>query len=175
MVRIRRARKVVLAVALQAATLALQVAVQDDLTRTGTGTWVTRLAFLAPVPFLLYVIWRLRIGPYVSFGQDRLLVNNMYTQYLIPYHLITELKGWTALNLEISGYGRLRVDAFGAALTGRAQRDAVAEKLLRRRDAAVPVKGHGLEKRSTVGLPEWLGPVLSLTLFATAGLLSAVG
>ncbi|MGW7606962.1 hypothetical protein ACWGKW_06715 [Streptomyces sp. NPDC054766] len=172
-VRIRRTRKVVLAIAAQAAALALQVVVQDDLARN--GTWVTRLAFLASAPFCLYMIWRLYLNPYVSFGQDRLRVNNMYARYLVPYHLITVLDGRTALTLDISGYGRLPVYAFDAALMGRARRDAVAEELLRRRDAAVPRAGHGFEKRSTLGLPEWLGPVLSLALFAVAGSLSAVG
>ncbi|MGW0883772.1 hypothetical protein [Streptomyces sp. NPDC002671] len=171
--RIRRTPRVVLAVMAQAAVVALQVVLQED--AAGTGSWVTRLVALAPVPFVLYMIWRVYLNPYVAFGQDRLRVNNMYSQYLVPYHLITGLEGRTALTLVVSGYGRMPVSAFGAALTGRAQRDAVAEELLRRRDGAVPRAGHGFEKRSTFGLPEWLGPGLSLVLLLVGGLASAFG
>ncbi|MGW4302142.1 hypothetical protein ACWEHT_20590 [Streptomyces sp. NPDC004646] len=162
----------VLAVAAQAAVVALQAVLQED--AAGTGSWLMRLASLAPTPFVLYMIWRVHLSPYVSFGQDRLRVNNMYSQYLVPYHLITALEGRTALALVVSGYGRIPVNAISAApLTGKAKRDAVAEELLRRRAATVPRAGHAFEKRSTLGLPEWLGPCLSLTLLAVAGVASA--
>ncbi|MEV7323607.1 hypothetical protein [Streptomyces sp. NPDC093970] len=143
-----------------AGLLALQVALQDE---PVTGSWTTRLIPAAPVPFIVYVIWRVCLNPYVSFGPDRLRVNNMFTRYLVPYHLITETEGRSALSLVVSGYGRLPVAAIGAApLTGRRKRDAVARELLRRRAAAAPRAGHGFEKHATIGLPEWLGPGLSL-------------
>lgn len=163
----------VLAIAAMTAVVACQVAVQEDLSRT--GTWVTRLAVLTPAPFCLYMIWRLRLNPYVSFGQDRLHVNNLFSYYLVPYHLIRALEGRTALALDIAGHGRLPVYAFGAALAGRAQRDAVAEELVRRRDAAVPSAGHGLVKRSTIGLPEWLGPGVTVALSLATVVASGIG
>ncbi|MFG2605744.1 hypothetical protein ACGFT2_19700 [Streptomyces sp. NPDC048514] len=163
----------VLAVAAQAAMVALQVVVQAD--EAGTSSWMSRLALLIPVPLVLYMIWRLYLNPYVAFEQDRLRVNNIFTRYLVPYHLITVLEGRTALTLDVSGHGRLPVYAFGAAIIGRAQRDAVAEELLRRRDAAVRAAGGGFEKRSTIGLPEWLGPGLTGALFLVAIVASEVG
>ncbi|MGQ4418591.1 hypothetical protein ACN6LA_005385 [Streptomyces sp. SAS_269] len=164
----------VLAVAGQAAMVALQVMVQED--AAGAGSWMMRLILLAPTLFGMYMVWRLFLNPYISFGQDRLRVNNIFTHYLVPYHLITALEGRTALTLVVSGYGRLPVAALNAApLTGKAKRDTVAQELLRRRDAAVPRAGHGFEKRSTLGLPEWLGPVTSLACFLVGGLASALG
>ncbi|MEV6840825.1 hypothetical protein AB0N17_41200 [Streptomyces sp. NPDC051133] len=149
----------------------LQVVVQED--AAVTGSWLSRLIPLAPMLIGMYVVWRLFLNPYVSFGQDRLRVNNTFTHYLIPYHLVTALEGRTALTLVVSGYGRLPVAALDAApLTGKAKRDAVAQELLRRRAGAVPRAGHGFEKRSTLGLPEWLGPVTSLTCFLVGGFAS---
>lgn len=139
-----------------------------------TGPWLTLLIPLAPTLFAQYMIWRLYLNPYVSFGQDRFRVNNVFTHYLVPYHLITTLEGRTALTLVVSGYGRLPVAALDAALT-KAKRDAVAQELLRRRDAAVPRAGHGFEKRSTFGLPEWLGPVTCLAFFLVGGFASVFG
>ncbi|KPI17821.1 hypothetical protein OK074_8100 [Actinobacteria bacterium OK074] len=172
-VRIRRTRKVVLAVGAQLVVVACETAVQ--LAPADGGTWSARLFALAPAPFCLYVVWRLHLNPYVAFGQDRVRVNNVFAQYLIPYYLITALQGRTALTIDVSGHGSVPVYAFDAALTNRAQRDAVAGELLSRRDAAVPRAGHGFEKRSTTGLPEWLGPGLALALFAVAGLLAGRG
>ncbi|MGW0412903.1 hypothetical protein ACWDZX_16625 [Streptomyces collinus] len=173
MVRIRRTPKVVLAIAGQAAMVALQVLVQED--ATVTGSWMTRLIPLAPMLIGMYMVWRLFLNPYVSFGQDRLRVNNVFTHYLVPYHLITALEGRTALTLVVSGHGRLPVAALDAApLTGKAKRDTVAQELLRRRAAAVPRAGHGFEKRSTLGLPEWLGPVTSLAFFLVGGFASVL-
>lgn len=136
----------------------------------------SRLMLLSPTLLGLYVTWRLFLTPYVPFGQDRFRVNNLFTRYLVPYHSITALEGRTALILVVSGYGRLPVAALDAApLTGKAKRDAVAEELLRRRDAAVPRAGHGFEKRSALGLPEWLGPVASLACFLLGGFAPALG
>ncbi|MFI9805774.1 hypothetical protein ACIHEJ_15650 [Streptomyces sp. NPDC052301] len=164
----------VLAVAGQAAMVTLQVVVQEN--AAVTGSWLTRLIPLAPMLIGMYMVWRLFLSPYVSFGQDRLRVNNIFTYYLVPYHLITALEGRTALTLVVSGYGRLPVVALDAApLTGKAKRDTVAQELLRRRDAAVPRAGHGFERRSTLGLPEWLGPVTSLACFLVGGLASVRG
>ncbi|WP_317443869.1 hypothetical protein [Streptomyces collinus] len=163
----------VLAIAGQAAMVALQVLVQED--ATVTGSWMTRLIPLAPMLIGMYMVWRLFLNPYVSFGQDRLRVNNVFTFHLVPYHLITALEGRTALTLVVSGYGRLPVAALDAApLTGKAKRDTVAQELLRRRAAAVPRSGHGFEKRSTLGLPEWLGPVTSLSFFLVGGFASVL-
>jgi hypothetical protein len=165
---------VVLAVTAQAAMVALEVALREDV--AVTGSWMTRLLPLAPMPFCLYFVWRLFLNPYVSFGQHRLRVNNMFTHYLVPYQLITALGGRSALDLVVSGYGGLRVDAIGAApLTGKAKRDTVAQELLRRRDAAVPLAGHGFEKRITIGLPECLGPGVSLACFLVGGFAAAFG
>ncbi|MFE5400536.1 hypothetical protein ACFQ9Z_03875 [Streptomyces sp. NPDC056580] len=163
----------VLAIAGQAAMVALQVLVQEDAAMT--GSWMTRLIPLATMPIGMYMVWRLFLNPYVSFGQARLRVNNVFTYYLVPYHLITALEGRTALTLVVSGYGRLPVAALDAApLTGKAKRDTVAQELLRRRAAAVPRAGHGFEKRSTLGLPEWLGPVTSLAFFLVGGFASVL-
>ncbi|MEU0040074.1 hypothetical protein [Streptomyces sp. NPDC006333] len=164
----------VLAVTAQAGLLALQVLLQEG--TTVPGSWLMRLMLLSPTLLGLYVTWRLFLNPYVSFGQDRFRVNNLFTHYLVPYHSITALEGRTALTLVVSGYGRLPVAALDAApLTGKAKRDAVAQELLRRRDAAVPRAGHGFEKRSTLGLPEWLGPVASLACFLLGGFASVLG
>lgn len=174
MARIRRISKVVLAVTAQAGLVALQVLLQEGV--SVPGSWLTRLMLLSPTFMGLYVTWRLMLNPYVSFGQDRFRVNNLFTYYLVPYHSITALEGRTALTLVVSGYGRLPVAALDAApLTGKAKRDAVAQELLRRRDAATPRAGHGFEKHSTIGLPEWLGPVTSLALLLVGGLASSFG
>lgn len=174
MTRIRRIPKVVLAVTGQAGLVSAQVLLQEG--TTVTGSWLMRLMLLAPTLLGLYVTWRLFLNPYVSFGQDRFRVNNLFTHYLVPYHSITALEGRTALILVVSGYGRLPVAALDAApLTGKAKRDAIAQELLRRRAAATPRAGHGFEKRSTIGLPEWLGPVTSLTLFLVGSFASRGG
>ncbi|WP_189986168.1 hypothetical protein [Streptomyces capoamus] len=171
--RIRRTPKVVVAVVGQAAMVALQVLLQED--AAVTGSWMTRLIPLAPMLLGMYMVWRLFLNPYVSFGQDRLRVNNIFTHYLVPYHLITALEGRSALTLVVSGYGRLPVAALDAApLTGKAKRDAVAQELLRRRAAGAPRAGHGFEKRSTLGLPEWLGPIACLACFLVGGFASAL-
>lgn len=153
--------------------VALQVLLQED--AAVTGSWMTRLIPLAPMLFSMYMVWRLFLNPYVSFGQDGLRVNNIFTHYLVPYHLITAVEGRSALTLVVLGYGRLPVAALDAApLTGKAKRDTVAQELLRRRAAAVPRAGHGFEKRSTLGLPEWLGPVTSLALFLVGRIASVL-
>ncbi|MFF7576156.1 hypothetical protein ACFZBE_14415 [Streptomyces sp. NPDC008061] len=163
------------AIAGQAGLVALQVVLLQAHAAV-TGSWLTRLIPLAPTLFAQYMIWRLFLNPYVSFGQDRFRVNNLFTHYLVPYHSITALEGRTALTLVVSGYGRLPVAALDAApLTGKAKRDAVAQELLRRRDAAVPRAEHGFEKRSTIGLPEWLGPVTSLALLLVGSFASSFG
>lgn len=174
MVRIRRPRRLVLAVAWGAAVVAFYAEIQDELAVMGSA-WATRLVVLAPAPLIMYLIWRVYFHPCVSFGQDGLQVNNVYSRYFVPYHLIAGVEGWTALTLVVSGHGRLPVHAFGAAPTGRARRDAVAAELLDRRDAAVPRAGRGFERRATLGLPEWLGPGLSLVLFLAATVGSAAG
>ncbi|MFI0960662.1 hypothetical protein ACH4S8_04470 [Streptomyces sp. NPDC021080] len=164
----------VLAVAAEAASVAVQVAVLED--PAVVGGWQTRLGITSLIMFWMYFIWRLFLNPYVSFGQHRLRVNNMFSRYLIPYHLITELAGRSALDLVVSGYGPMRVDALGAApLTGKAKRDKVAQELLRRRAAAVPKPGHGFEKRFTIGLPECLGFGIPLTCFLVANFAAAFG
>ncbi|MET7630681.1 MULTISPECIES: hypothetical protein [unclassified Streptomyces] len=143
----------VLAIAGQAGLVALQVVLLQEHAAV-TGSWLTRLIPLAPTLFAQYMIWRLFLNPYVSFGQDRFRVNNLFTHYLVPYHSIMALEGRTALTLVVSGYGRLPVAALDAApLTGKAKRDAVAQELLRRRDAAVPRAGHGFESGSDLSLP----------------------
>ncbi|MFD0063243.1 hypothetical protein [Streptomyces sp. NPDC056690] len=162
------------AIAGQAGLVAVQVVLLQAHAAVA-GSWLTRLIPLAPTLFVQYVIWRLFLNPYVSFGQDRFRVNNLFTHYLVPYHSITALEGRTALTLVVSGYGRLPVAALDAALTGKAKRDAVAQELLRRRDAAMPRAGHGFEKRSTIGLPEWLGPVTSLALLLVGNFASSFG
>ncbi|MEV6191170.1 hypothetical protein AB0M19_02100 [Streptomyces sp. NPDC051920] len=124
----------------------------------------------------MYFIWRLFLNPYVSFGRHHLRVNNVISRYLIPYHLIAELSGRSALDLVVSGYGPLRVDALGAApLTGKAKRDKVAQELLRRRAAAVPTAGHGFEKRFTIGLPDCLGFGIPLACFLVASFAAPFG
>ena len=164
----------VLAGAAQAASVVVQVAELED--PAVVGGWQTRLIVLSFTTFFMYFIWRFFLNPYVSFGQHGLRVNNIFTHYLIPYHLITELTGRSALNLVVSGYGLMRVDALGAApLTGKAKRDKVAQELLRRRAAAVPKAGHGFEKRFTIGLPECLGPGISLACFLVVGFAAAFG
>ncbi|MGC5003942.1 hypothetical protein [Streptomyces sp. DT203] len=141
------------AIAGQAGLVALQVELLQEQAAV-TGSWLTRLIPLAPTLFAQYMIWRLFLNPYVSFGQDRFRVNNLFTHYLVPYHSITALEGRTALTLVVSGYGRLPVAAL---------------------DAAVPRAGHGFEKRSTIGLPEWLGPVTSLALLLVGSFASSFG
>ncbi|MFC9614502.1 hypothetical protein [Streptomyces sp. NPDC056938] len=163
------------AIAGQAGLVALQVVLLQEHAAV-SGSWLTRLIPLAPTLFAQYMIWRLFLNPYVSFGQDRFRVNNLFTHYLVPYRSITALEGRTALTLVVSGYGRLPVAALDAApLTGKAKRDAVAQELMRRRDAAVPRAGHGFEKRSTIGLPEWLGPITSLALLLVGSFASSFG
>lgn len=171
--RIRRTTKVAYALAGLAGLLTLQVAAQ--VSHIGPATWATRLLLLSMVPFPSYMIWRLFLNPYISFGPDRLRVNNPWGHLLVPYHLITVLEGRTVLTLDVSGYGHLPVYAFDAAFIGRTQRNLLAEELRRRKDAAVPRSGHGFEKRNTLGVPEWLGPILTLVLFVAAGSLSAFG
>ncbi|MEW2130138.1 hypothetical protein [Streptomyces sp. NPDC005435] len=160
----------VLAGIAQAAVLALQATLQSD--PGGTWTWGGRLAALAPAPFVLYMIWRININPYVSFEKNYFRINNIYTLYLIPYHTITVLEGRTALTLGVSGQRRIPVVAFSAALMGKRQRDAVAEELTKHRDASVEDDGIALQKHTTLGLPEAMGPFLSLALFLAAFLTS---
>ncbi|MFE5144371.1 hypothetical protein ACFRDV_43345 [Streptomyces fagopyri] len=164
----------VLTVTAQAGLVGAQVLLQGGM--SVNGSWLTRLMLLSPTLLGLYVTWRLFLNPYVSFGQDRFRVNNLFTYYLVPYHSITALEGRTALTLVVSGYGRLPVAALDAApLTGKAKRDAVARELMRRRAATTPRAGHGFEKRSTIGLPEWLGPVPALALLLMGSLASSFG
>ncbi|MER5948090.1 hypothetical protein ABT127_18745 [Streptomyces sp. NPDC001904] len=132
-------------------------------------SWREFPMFLAPLPFMLYIVWRLHLNPYVELMDSSICVNNIFTRHVIPYGQIREILGVRSILLKVSGeYGSLPVAAFDAGILGKKSRDAFARKLELKMKQA-PLDPSATRSRVvTTGLPEYLGPGLSLLLLAVA-------
>ncbi|MER8073678.1 hypothetical protein ABTZ59_36215 [Streptomyces sp. NPDC094034] len=132
----------------------------------GPDSWDDRLLILAPAPFGVYIIWRLFLNPYVAFLESHACINNAFSEYCIPYKLISGCKGKRSLLVEVKGYGVIAIDAFDTSLIGKKKRDEIAAEF-ERRSLEFPQKG-SFSKVSTTGWPEYLGPGATLLLFLIA-------
>lgn len=159
--RSRRRARVIIAALASAAISACELMVQIAQRNPDFGA---RTAFLIPIPFMFYMIWRTQINPYVEFRDHDVLVNNTFTRFSIPYFAITEVKGNRSLSLTVAKYGHIPVLAFDAGVAGKKSRDVVAKELRARMHGSVPLAGVGLSKVFTVGIPEFSAAACTLLL-----------
>ncbi|MFE6886716.1 hypothetical protein [Streptomyces sp. NPDC057694] len=131
-------------------------------------SWHNFPLFLAPLPFMLYVVWRLHLNPYVQLMDSGVCVNNIFTRHIVPYGQIKEILGVRSILLKVIDHGILPVVAFDAGILGKRSRDAFVGKLQLALEQASFDPGATKSRVITTGLPEYLGPGLSLLLFAIA-------
>ncbi|WP_377273362.1 hypothetical protein [Peterkaempfera sp. SMS 1(5)a] len=162
--KLRRRRKVFLAAVAQTLIIAMEAYMQINLAgRDGSS----RLGALAPVPLVLYVLWRIFQCPYVTLDDEGVCVNNAYNKFFIPYSRIVATRGRSGLAIDTAGKLKVRSMAFDASAFQRKPGLALAERI-GARIGSPHVNDEEVRSGSNLGIPEILGPGVSLILFLWA-------
>ncbi|MGW3828281.1 hypothetical protein ACWEAF_40070 [Streptomyces sp. NPDC005071] len=165
--KIRRLSKVFLAASGQIGIIALEFISQWG----GDLSWDRRFWMLAPMPLVIYIIWRLYLNPYVKFEEGEVCVNNAFSRYTIPYAKILSCGGKCSLVINTRSHGQIPVDALDVSFVGRRKRDLVALELMRRRGEPRGER-KGIGRVITLGFPEMFIFGLTVCLFLLAALVS---
>ncbi|MFF3357969.1 hypothetical protein ACFYWN_36320 [Streptomyces sp. NPDC002917] len=167
--KIRRLSKVFLAISGQIGIIGLEFISQWG----GDLSWDRRFWMLAPMPLVMYVIWRLFLNPYVKYGEDQVCVNNAFERYSIPYAEISSCGGKRSLLINTRSHDQIPVHALDVSFVGRRKRDLVALELMRRKEES---RGEGkrLGRVITLGFPDVFILGLTVCLFLLAALVSLV-
>ncbi|WP_353940614.1 hypothetical protein ABII15_02670 [Streptomyces sp. HUAS MG91] len=164
--RVRKRGKVIVAASACVVLLGFEFLLQGS---QDEFSWRDFPGFLAPLPVMLYIVWRLHLNPYVELMDSSICVNNIFTRHVIPYSRIKKILGIRSILLEVSGErGNLPVVAFDAGILGKKSRDSFVRELELRMEQASVDPDAARSRAVTTGLPEYLGPGLSLFLLAVA-------
>lgn len=135
------------------------------------GLWdqaaTLRLAALAPLPLVFYFSLSFYPRPSVTIGQDVLIVRNLFSVIEVPYNSVVSCGGRRALTLEVSNYGNLPVLAYDTSITGRKQRDRLAQEIMSRKvNSGNRNPDVRFSKRYVTGIAERLCAVMTILLCA---------
>ncbi|MFG2422590.1 PH domain-containing protein [Streptomyces sp. NPDC048448] len=160
----RRPQRVSFGIILIVTFSALQIFAQQALWHQEA---TLRLAALTPLPLIFYFSLSFYLRPSVTVTRDALVVRNLFTVYEVPYKSVVACGGRRALTLEVSNYGHLPVLAYDTSITGRKQRDALAQEISARKVNA-DNSNVRFSKRYVMGIAELLCSGTTILLCAVS-------